>query len=494
MAWAASLACSLEPASANETIWDHNGSKITWRSDGNARSAIYLEPRAGLATAGVQPGTLLFKGERRGNTLSGTAYVFKKGCSPAAYPVSATVASEREFVLEGSAPVFESGGCGIARYDAGNGNAALRFTFIPPGGNAAPAVADNAPLFVPAQTGDVRRANNDSTEFVTKEITLAADGLEPITINVELPSHYTLEASSGSVDIRPANDFERLGWLSLDELPEWMEAKDYCKDEVNVSTGPGWARCSDKLSPKNVSIYMEMPGGRRITLYHVNVEIGDVPGADRALTRLIRSFIDGTADLRRVALAERRLREDREERNKERQRQAAAPPPRDPNSITFKIRSNYRYKAQVAFYSEDGQRAWPGNGQAYSLNDSEIHTFNLACRPGEKICYGAWATGNEREYWGVGLRNQHGCTSCCARCGGGTFGYNLTDTDGATSSNSFNANDLLDGLAAGMNGYAAGLSAGNRNSGGGAARPVPAPRQRASGNDRRIESDVTRSR
>jgi len=476
------------PGWASETIWDHNGSKIAWRSDGNSRSATYLEPRSGLASAGVRPGTVLFSGERRGSTLSGTAYVFKGGCSPAAYKVSTTITSEREFVLEGAAPVFEPGGCGIARYDTSNGNAALRFTFIPPIGDGVPAVAENPPVLFPPPAGGTQPADNDLTEVVTREVVLDDDASEPIRFNIELPSTYAPGASDGFVHIRRVNDSARLGWFSVNSLPEWMAAKKYCEDEANVSTGPGWARCSDKQkSASNISMYMEMPGQRLVSFY--TDEPGEHSAMDKARARLIRSFIDNTNDLRRVALAERRQREDAEERDKERQRQAAAPPP-DPNTITFKVRSNYRYKAQVEFYSQDRPHSWPGGGQVYNLDDSAIHTYRLSCRPGEKICYGAWAAGNSREYWGAGYGGKHGCTSCCGRCGGGVLGYNLDDAGGTASS--FNANDLIDGLATGL-GVAAGIAA--AGGGGGRAAPVSPPRQAPPGRpSRHIESDVTRSR
>jgi len=86
-------------------------------------------------------------------------------------------------------------------------------------------------------------------------------------------------------------------------------------------------------------------------------------------------------------------------------------------NMTWTITSDYKYKVQLEFYSQNRKIAWPGNGSAYSLNDYSAHRFSIACRGGEKICYGAWVTGDASLYWGVGLNNKHVCRSCCAVCG-----------------------------------------------------------------------------
>ena len=87
------------------------------------------------------------------------------------------------------------------------------------------------------------------------------------------------------------------------------------------------------------------------------------------------------------------------------------------DSMTWTVTSDYRYKVQIEFYSQSRDAAWPGNGRAYGLDDYGTHEFTLNCRSGEKICYGAWATGSSSTYWGVGARDRHSCTSCCAICG-----------------------------------------------------------------------------
>lgn len=88
-------------------------------------------------------------------------------------------------------------------------------------------------------------------------------------------------------------------------------------------------------------------------------------------------------------------------------------------NFTFRIQSNYRYKVQIEFYSQARDAAWPGDGMAYDLNDSQVHEYNLRCQVGEKFCYGAWVTGNSREYWGAGLHARQSCASCCYTCDGG---------------------------------------------------------------------------
>ncbi len=95
----------------------------------------------------------------------------------------------------------------------------------------------------------------------------------------------------------------------------------------------------------------------------------------------------------------------------------ALPAASSAEEMTWTMTSEYEYKVQVEFYSQDHKTIWPGHGNAYALNDSAAHKFSISCEEGEKICYGAWATGDSSVYWGVGLNNRHDCESCCAICG-----------------------------------------------------------------------------
>lgn len=157
---AVAVIAPLSATYAASTNWDHNGSTIAWESDGNKRVAKYSEPRPGLSGL-VERGTVLFEGVRRGQRLVGTAYVFKRGCKPAPYEVTANLTSEREFVLTGSAPIFERGaGCSIDRYDPSHPNGTLVFSFIDP--NASVASDEHEPN-VELQTSSAEAARIQQT-------------------------------------------------------------------------------------------------------------------------------------------------------------------------------------------------------------------------------------------------------------------------------------------------------------------------------------------
>ncbi|MBP0111759.1 DUF4189 domain-containing protein [Bradyrhizobium vignae] len=102
----------VHPVHAGESIWDHNGSRLKWLSDGQRRSAVYFEPREGLSAAGIEVGTVLFEGYRRGSALSGKSYLHRKGCPPASFDVAATITDERSISLIGNAPV-RAAGCDV---------------------------------------------------------------------------------------------------------------------------------------------------------------------------------------------------------------------------------------------------------------------------------------------------------------------------------------------------------------------------------------------
>src|SRR5262249_46545950 len=71
-------------------------------------------------------------------------------------------------------------------------------------------------------------------------------------------------------------------------------------------------------------------------------------------------------------------------------------------SLEFNIKSNYRYKVGIKFYSQTRNHVWPDSDNFWVLDDYGTHTYRLSCIRGEEICYGAWATGNDKTYWGVG--------------------------------------------------------------------------------------------
>lgn len=84
--------------------------------------------------------------------------------------------------------------------------------------------------------------------------------------------------------------------------------------------------------------------------------------------------------------------------------------------LKFKIRSTYPYRVHLEFYGQKYNHVWPGKNKVYVLDDSKFHTYNLWCRRGDQICYGAWVTTDEDIYWGVGRGDTRGCKGCCFTC------------------------------------------------------------------------------
>lgn len=89
--------------------------------------------------------------------------------------------------------------------------------------------------------------------------------------------------------------------------------------------------------------------------------------------------------------------------------------------ITFTINNENSNDIQIEFYSQNRNHAWPGGNQAYNLSAGDSNAYKLACRSGEKICYGAWVKGNANTYWGVGLNGKYSCDACCQICGDGNL-------------------------------------------------------------------------
>ena len=87
--------------------------------------------------------------------------------------------------------------------------------------------------------------------------------------------------------------------------------------------------------------------------------------------------------------------------------------------VTFVMRNSHPYAVEVELYSTDRPHSWPGGDEVYLLDDGEAKTMSLACEEGEQICYGAWVSGDEGTYWGVGPGNADSCDDCCVICEGG---------------------------------------------------------------------------
>jgi hypothetical protein len=92
-----------------QSTWTHNGSLVSLSADGSARQFIYQDPRPAMREVGVAAGTVLFRGNRRGNNYTGTAYVFSSRCGALPYAVTGFVSSDdRQVVLHGTAPQVDT--------------------------------------------------------------------------------------------------------------------------------------------------------------------------------------------------------------------------------------------------------------------------------------------------------------------------------------------------------------------------------------------------
>ena len=87
------------------------------------------------------------------------------------------------------------------------------------------------------------------------------------------------------------------------------------------------------------------------------------------------------------------------------------------DNIVWSVQSDHPNVVSLEFYSQDYNRAWPGGGEVYILDDWDPKSFNLQCSTGELICYGAWVRGDSSQYWGVGIDNSQYCSDCCYYCG-----------------------------------------------------------------------------
>jgi len=114
--------------------FDHNGSMMLVNPDKGM--IVYLEPKRSIART-VKPGTVLFlgdpwdiSGDTSGIVLDGMAFTFKRGCEAAAYNVRGRYSlhfGNRQFELEGAAPVRAKKGCAVTHYDMTSANAKLAF-------------------------------------------------------------------------------------------------------------------------------------------------------------------------------------------------------------------------------------------------------------------------------------------------------------------------------------------------------------------------------
>ena len=92
------------PASA-DALWTHNGSTVRLLSDGSNLVVEYVQPRSQLRAAGVEAGTVLFRGKVAGEkAYSGTAFRFSRRCGPIGYFVKGTLVKDKNLILRGRLP------------------------------------------------------------------------------------------------------------------------------------------------------------------------------------------------------------------------------------------------------------------------------------------------------------------------------------------------------------------------------------------------------
>ena len=89
------------------------------------------------------------------------------------------------------------------------------------------------------------------------------------------------------------------------------------------------------------------------------------------------------------------------------------------DDVSFIMRNEHPNAIELELYSDSRDHIWPGNNEVYLLDDGETKEISLSCQSGESICYGAWISGDQSTYWGVGPGNQVTCTDCCYVCTGG---------------------------------------------------------------------------
>jgi hypothetical protein len=108
------------------SVWTHNGSVMGLVRYKKERALVYIQPRKGLGTVGIDVGVPLFQGATKdGRRYSGLARTFGR-CGSLDYEVKGEVSADsRRIVLKGKAPKFEKD-CRIL----GTRNETMVFDFV----------------------------------------------------------------------------------------------------------------------------------------------------------------------------------------------------------------------------------------------------------------------------------------------------------------------------------------------------------------------------
>lgn len=87
--------------------------------------------------------------------------------------------------------------------------------------------------------------------------------------------------------------------------------------------------------------------------------------------------------------------------------------------VTFVMNNQHPNAVEVQLYGDSRDHVWPSSDEVYLLDDGETKTMSLSCEEGESICYGAWISGDQGTFWGVGPGKTQDCDNCCYTCEGG---------------------------------------------------------------------------
>lgn len=69
------------------------------------------------------------------------------------------------------------------------------------------------------------------------------------------------------------------------------------------------------------------------------------------------------------------------------------------------------------FFDDKNNWVWPNSSSHYTLSAGRTDTFPITCRTGANVCAGGGSNSDGSEpQWGVGLKNNKGCSDCCYAC------------------------------------------------------------------------------
>jgi len=107
------LVASAAPVRADTaTVWNYKGSVAEFTESGSEVTIRFSTPSQLLRDSGAHAGDVLFRGERIGDRLSGTAYKFYgQQCGAIGFSVQGTVRESDKIVLQGIAPGLGANSC-----------------------------------------------------------------------------------------------------------------------------------------------------------------------------------------------------------------------------------------------------------------------------------------------------------------------------------------------------------------------------------------------